>query len=227
MVDRCVCCGGIIPEGRQVCPRCEEAANKNPMKTEIIKIKGDWEEVVNDCRATVAKEELGREPSTKFKRSILISEHDPIRDIEIKFRWRGIPYWIAMHWKTHIWRSRTNTQRNDRQQHYDRNKAPQDVPVDFVGDANAQHLIDTMRKRLCFMAAKETREYAIDLKCELRKKEPEISNVLVPNCVYRCGCPEPNGCKYFEAMRAACPDIASTDIQVRYDAYNRLFYLEG
>lgn len=66
-------------------------------KTELLKIKGDWEEVVNDCRATVAKEELGREPSTKFKRSILISEHDPIRDIEIKFRWRNIPYWVAMH----------------------------------------------------------------------------------------------------------------------------------
>ena len=24
-VDRCVCCGAIVPEGRQVCPNCEEA----------------------------------------------------------------------------------------------------------------------------------------------------------------------------------------------------------
>lgn len=23
MVDRCVSCGGIVPEGRQVCPKCE------------------------------------------------------------------------------------------------------------------------------------------------------------------------------------------------------------
>ena len=23
MEDRCVCCGEIIPEGRQVCPKCE------------------------------------------------------------------------------------------------------------------------------------------------------------------------------------------------------------
>ena len=23
--DRCVCCGAIIPEGRQVCPTCEKA----------------------------------------------------------------------------------------------------------------------------------------------------------------------------------------------------------
>jgi RNA polymerase subunit RPABC4/transcription elongation factor Spt4 len=21
--DRCVCCGDVIPEGRQVCPKCE------------------------------------------------------------------------------------------------------------------------------------------------------------------------------------------------------------
>jgi hypothetical protein len=196
------------------------------MKTELLKIKGDWTEVVNDCRATVAKEELGREPSQKFKRAILISEHEPIRDIEIKFRWRDIPYWVAMHWKTHIWRSRTNTQRNDRQQHYDRNKAPQDAPVDFIGDANVQHLIDTMRKRLCFMAAPETREFAEDLKRELRAVEPEISDVLVPNCIYRCGCPEPNGCGLFEAVCAVFPDAASTDIQKRYDAFNRYFYGE-
>lgn len=196
------------------------------MKTEIIKIKGDWEEVVNDCRATVAKGELGREPSREFKRSILISEHDPIRDIEIKFKWKNIPYWIAMHWKTHIWRSRTNTQRNDRQGEYDRNKAPQDTPVDFIGDPNVQHLIDTFRKRLCLMASTETRNYAKDFKDTLREIEPEISDVLVPNCVYRCGCPEKGDCKFFEKAVAKFPDMASTDIQKRYDTFNKFYYGE-
>ena len=194
------------------------------MLTEIIKIKGDWEEVVNDCRMTVSKGELGHEPSQAFKKAILISEHDPIRDIEVKFRWADIKYWIAMHWKTHIWRSRTNTQRNDRQDDYDRNKAPQDSPVEFIGDANAQHLIDTMRKRLCFMAAKETKEYAEDLKKTLHEIEPELSDVLVPNCIYRCGCPEGGKCKFFETLVKKDPDIASTDIQKRYDAYNKFFY---
>ncbi len=196
------------------------------MLTEIIKIKGDWEEVVNDCRATVAKKELGKEPSVKFKKAILISEHDPIRDIEIKFRWRNIPYWVAMHWKTHIWRSRTNTQRNDRQAEYDRNKAPQDSPVDLTGDPNVQHLIDTMRKRLCMMASKETRDLAKDLKETLREVEPEISDVLVPNCVYRCGCPEQTECRFFQKLIEINPDAASTDIQKRYDAFNKFFYLE-
>lgn len=196
------------------------------MLTEIIKIKGDWEEVVNDCRMTVSKGELGHEPSKAFKKAILISEHDPIRDIEVKFRWANIKYWIAMHWKTHIWRSRTNTQRNDRQDNYDRNKAPQDSPVEFIGDANAQHLIDTMRKRLCFMASSETRKYAEDLKETLREIEPELSDVLVPNCVYRCGCPENGECKFFKNIIKHYPEMASTDIQKRYDAYNKLFYGE-
>lgn len=197
------------------------------MKTEILKVKGDWQEVVDDCRATVGKAELGREPSVEFKRAILISEHDPIRDIEIKFRWRNIPYWVAMHWKTHIWRSRTNTQRNDRQNVYDRGKAPQDTVVDFTGDPNIQHLIDTWRKRLCYMASPETRELAEDFKKVLRHTKPCVSDVLVPNCVYRCGCPEATGCGWYEKMVSKYPDLASTDIQKRYDAYNRIFYREN
>lgn len=196
------------------------------MRTEILKIKGDWQEVVDDCRATVAKPSLGKEPSKEWKKAILISEHDPIRDIEVKFRWASIPYWVAMHWKTHIWRGRTNTQRNDRQELYDRNKAPQDSPVDFTGDPNAQHLIDTMRKRLCNMASPETRELAEDLKETLRNVEPELADVLVPNCVYRCGCPENGKCKLFENIIKVYPEMASTDIQKRYDAYNKFFYGE-
>ena len=29
MADRCICCGEIIPEGRQVCPRCQASTCKN------------------------------------------------------------------------------------------------------------------------------------------------------------------------------------------------------
>ena len=196
------------------------------MKTEILKVKGDWEEILDDCRATVGKEPLGRKPSQKFKKQILISEHSPIRDIEIKFQWRNIPYWVAMHWKTHKWEARTNTQRNDRQTVYDRGKAPQDSPVLFKGEPNIQNLIDTWRKRLCYQASPETRKLAEDFKSELRKTEPEISDVLVPNCVYRCGCPEMGGCGWYEAMVKRFPKLASTNIQERYDEYNRIFYME-
>lgn len=196
------------------------------MQTEILKIKGDWREVVDDCRATVKKEALGHDPSQAWKKKIMIAEHDPIRDIIIKFRWRDIPYWIAMHWKTHIWRSRVNSQRNDRQSEYDRTKAPQDSAVDFMGDMNAQNAIDTFRKRLCYQASPETRKYAEDFKRALKSVEPEISDVLVPNCIYRGGCPELKSCglyKHFTEYKLAG---TSSDIQERYDAYNAMFYEE-
>lgn len=32
MEDRCICCGEIIPEGRQVCPSCEEKANNQSLR---------------------------------------------------------------------------------------------------------------------------------------------------------------------------------------------------
>ncbi len=198
------------------------------MKTDILKIKGNWKEILNDCRFTVGKEPLDKEPSHEWKQKILISEHSPIRDIQVKFQWRDIPYWVAMHWKTHKWESRTVSQRNDRQNKYDRGKAPQDSPVAFIGEPNAQHLIDTMRKRLCCQASPETRAYAEDLKMALHEVQSELADVLVPNCVYRCGCPEllqqGKKCQFFEMMCNKYPDLSSTDIQKRYSGYNRYFY---
>ena len=195
------------------------------MLTEIIKIKGDWEDVVNDSRATVGKEPLGREPSRKFKREILISEHSTIRGIIIKWIWKNIPSWVATHFSRHKWECFIRTQRTDRTG-VNRDKLSQDAPVNFTGEANPQHLIDTSRKRLCYMASKETRKRMESLKKTLKPVEPEISDVFVPNCVYRCGCPEPNGCGWFEKMCKVHPALASTDIQLRYDTYNEIFYSE-
>ena len=193
------------------------------MKTEILKIKGDWQDVVDDCRTTVGKDSLGKEPSKKFKREILISEHSPIRTISIKWKWVNIPSWVATHFSRHKWECFIKTQRTDRTG-TDRNKLPQDEPVIMSGDANTQHLIDMARKRLCYMASPETRKYMEDLKIAIHDVEPEVADVLVPNCVYRCGCPEPNGCKWFDHMAAKRLNIASTDIKQRYDAYNEVFY---
>ena len=195
--------------------------------TEILKVKGDWEEVVNDCRSTVGKGELGKEPSKAFKFGILIAEHSPIRDISIKWRWKGMKIWIATHWARHKWEKFITTQRTDRTG-IPRDKLPQDSLVDFVGEANAQHLIDTMRKRLCGQASAETRKYAEDLKKSLEKVQPELAAVLVPNCVYRCGCPELNKCKFWSYYEKYCymnEDLfpGFMTIHQRYDAYNKLF----
>ena len=118
------------------------------MRSELLGVKGSWREVVDDCRATLGKESLGHEPSEKFKRAILVAEHSPIRDIRVRWRWRDIPSWVATHWSRHKWECFIRTQRSDRTG-VPRGKLPQDTPVTFTGEANAQNLIDTWRKRLC------------------------------------------------------------------------------
>ena len=192
-------------------------------ETEILKIKGDWEEVVNDCRATVGKNELGKEPSAAFKRAILIAEHSPIRDISIKWIWRRIKSWIATHWVRHKWECFVRSQRDDRTG-IPRDKLPQDAIVSFTGEANTQNLIDTERKRLCFEASPETRKYGEDLKLAIHDIDSYIADVLVPNCIYRCGCPEMGDCTFYEKLKEKIPAVTSTKIQERYDAYNEWFY---
>lgn len=200
------------------------------MKTEILKIKGTWQEVVDGCRVTVAKPPLGHDPSHVFKEEILISEHSPIRSITVRWMWRNIKSWIATHWSRHKWECFIRTQRSDRTG-VNRDELPQSAEVEFVGEANAQHLIDTMRKRLCYTASKETRLYAEDFKIELAKTEPELSDVLVPNCIYRNGCPELDKCTRWGLFVKWCKEHADQhpglmSIQQRYGWYNEWFYRE-
>lgn len=189
------------------------------MRTKILKIKGDWQEVVDDSRFTVGKQPLGKEPSEDFKKRILIAEHSTIRSISVKWVWENMKHWVTVHWVRHKWEKFVRTQRSDRTG-INRDELRQDEPQDFTGEANTQHLIDTWRKRLCYMASDETRQYAEDFKMALHEVEPEIADVLVPNCVYRCGCPEMGGCGWFNNH----PELVTSDIQDRYDKYNELFY---
>lgn len=188
------------------------------MKTRLIKIKGDWQEVINDCRATVGKGELGHEPSESFKKKILIAEHSPIRDIIFKWKWENIESWIATHFVRHKWECFVKTQRTDRTG-IDRRELPQSAEVDFTGEANVQALIDTARKRLCYMAAPETRKYMEDLKYTITEKEKEIGDVLVPNCVYRGFCPELSGCGFWEKFSKELTKEQLSSVE-RYRLYN-------
>ena len=71
--------------------------------------------------------------------------------------------------------------------------------------------------------------YAEDVKAAPHEIEPEISDVLCPSCVYRGGCPEMHPCgkgkSYFDVLMERTGGIASsTNIDERYEAYNKLFY---
>lgn len=197
------------------------------MKTRINHKDVNWIRVKNKCRTTVNKANSDVEATTEFKKKLLISEHSPIRVLRVDWHWDKIPYAISTHYVRHHegvekW---VGTERSDRTG-VDRGTLSQMNPVPMDMEANQQALINMARVRLCYQASKETREYFEDLKVTLHNDEDtkEMADVLVPNCIYRCGCSEGfSKCKFFENfLEDALPYI--TDIQKRYDIYNRRFY---
>ena len=194
------------------------------MKTKILSIKGNWQEVVDDSRSTVGKMPLGKDPSVAFKKNILMAEHSPIRNIHVRWQWPNIKSWIATHWARHRFEKFIQTQRTDRTG-IDRDALRQDAEVIFTGEANAQNLIDAWRKRLCTTAAAETRQYAVDFKKALYDVEPEIADALVPNCIYRGGCPEMNtNCIHWKKFAEGLTKEDVCDIHKRYELYNQQFH---
>lgn len=197
------------------------------MKTEFKEIRDNWKLVKNACRTTVRKKFTETDATETFKKKILISEHTPIRLLEVYWQWDGIPYFAGMEWARHKFEKFISSQRNDRQNEYDRNAARQDAPITFDAHANMQNLIDAWRKRLCFQATPEARGLAEDFKLKLSETNPEEASVLVPNCIYRCGCPEFKTCGYWQNfwdyVIKEHPYANIFDIQTRYDMYNEYF----
>lgn len=197
---------------------------KSMSRTRFEDIRDNWRLVKNACRTTVRKAFTDKDASENFKRAMLICEHTPIRMVEFYWRWPDIPYWVGMEWARHKFEKFISSQRNDRQGEYDRNAARQDAPITFDAHANMQNLIDAWRKRLCYQASPEARGLAEDFKRTLAETHEAEAAVLVPNCIYRCGCPEFTPCGRWDAFwRWVCHNHADAnifDIQTRYDLYN-------
>lgn len=172
------------------------------MKVELTNRKGDWQEVVNRARTTVGKEELGKEPSDKFKKKILMAEHSPIRSLIYCFKISDLKSWVATHFVRHHvgvekW---VSTQRTDRTG-VDRDELSQSELVTMEIEANAQSLINMSRKRLCNQASPETREVMQEMKKEVSKRDEFLSKIMVKECVYRGFCPEMQPCGYDETKK--------------------------
>ena len=91
-------------------------------------------------------------------------------------------------------------------------------------EKNRQLLIDIARGQLCRQQEKEIVRHAERLKIALRLVEPELSDQMVPECVYRCGCPYQENCEWFDRTAAKHLNMTSTCISTRYKAYNEAFY---
>ena len=138
-----------------------------------------------------------KEPSFAMKCNLLNAEHSPIRMLRFAFHLEGVPYYVSNHLVRHYVGCTpcVRSQRNDRQNVYDRNAARQDAPVDMIWELNAQSLINIAHKRLCGMADPATRRIVTEI-CDLAKAVcPEFKFFLIPECEYRGGlCHEIRGC---------------------------------
>jgi hypothetical protein len=168
------------------------------MRVEFVETKSTWREVADAARTTIGREKGKGEPSSGWKRKLLVSEHSPIRQLAIKWKWSGLKYWVSVHFVRHKIGIEhfVSTQRSDRTGQ-DRDRSLQSALVNHECIADAQAVINISRKRLCNQASKETREAWRALLTVLAKKEPELCSVCVPECVYRGFCPEMKSCGYY------------------------------
>lgn len=153
----------------------------------------DWMEVKRRALVTIGKRPISP-PTEDWKRDILRARHSPIRYLRFSFLLSGIPSWVSVHLCRHVHaQPYVRSQRNDRQNEYDRNSAPQDSPVDMILDVNAEELMVIANKRLCNMAALETHSVVAAMCREVIAHCPEFEPFLVPLCEYTGGCKEMNG----------------------------------
>lgn len=159
------------------------------MNVEIIKYptEEDWM-FAKKCTLVTVGKETNKPPTEKFKRDMLRARHSPIRVLPFLFYLTDVPYWVSVHLCRHIHAQPfVRTQRNDRQNEYDRGKAPQDTPVDMMWYMTAEELITIANKRLCKLASKETRELVKMICKAVTEVCPEFKEELVPMCVRNGG----------------------------------------
>ena len=153
-----------------------------------------WMEVKARALVTIGKKAV-TPPTTEWKHKILEARHSPIRHLMFSFYLKDIPSWVSVHLVRHHvgFQPFVKSQRNDRQNDYDRTKAPQDSPVDMIIDLNAESLMTLANKRLCNQASKETRDVVRKICDIVLEKYPEFEGLLVPMCEYG-RCHEMNPC---------------------------------
>jgi len=174
------------------------------MYVNIIRVPSDedWILARNNGRTTMGLKNKDSVLSGEEKIRMLLSEHSTIRSLVCQWEWVDLPSWASVHITRHKIgiEHYVQTQRNDRQNEYDRRKAPQDSPVIHKCIANAQAIINVSKVRLCAQASKETGlAWRIFLQ-QLSLCSKEIAGLCVSSCVYRNGiCPEVYAdCKFRE-----------------------------
>lgn len=168
----------------------------------VVKRMTSWERVVDAARFTVKKPPLGHEPSEKFKRAIIFSEHSPLRLLVFDVKIFGIPKYVSVHLCRHhegvekfVCTSRPDRNGFTKTRH----EQHDDDLVDIQLSINAQSVINISRVRLCAKAELATQKVWKGVIEGIKKIEPQLFGACVKNCVYRGTCPEMDSCNFFKS----------------------------
>ena len=188
------------------------------MKVKIRFKNKDWKRDIQEAAMNTIRKSYkeAKKMTPELFEKYLISEHSPIRALDIRIYLLDISYYTSVHYARHIHSiPYVTSNRPDRTK---KERSTNDT-VDHIFDINPQGLIDMMRKRLCKGQCDPiTYELAILIKTELMKSfNPYfkvLGKILVPNGVYRGFCPEFKKCGY----------CVSKNIIPAYDLYNQQVY---
>lgn len=166
---------------------------------EILKYptEEDWL-LCKRCTLNTVGKDSTKLPTDTWKHKLLMSEHSPIRTLNFCIK-MIVPYYVSVHFARHFTGVThfVQSQRNDRQENYDRTKAPQDAIVSHIMYVNAQELMFIARRRLCMQADSFTRAVMKEICRQVEDCSPEFKDTLEPMCYYRGGrCTEFNCCGY-------------------------------
>jgi hypothetical protein len=171
------------------------------MYCKFIGKKGTWRQIADSANTTIGREAGTKEPSSKWKKRMLLAEHSPIRQLWIKIKWYDLKSWVSVHIVRH-WLGIVHwvkSQRPDRcDQEINRDNAPQSTLINHEIEVNAQAMINISRRRLCMNASPETRHAWIEVLNVTKDSEPELVSICVPDCIYRGFCYEYKTCGYYK-----------------------------
>lgn len=193
------------------------------MKTTIKDFNVNWLAIKNACRQTVSMGDSKIEPTSEWKRKLLICRHSPLRIGTVLWKSEDVPFYVMGHMVRHNVGCTpfVSTSREDRTGK-PRDERKQTDLVDMKMVANIESILNISERRLCTCADKNTIKYWNTVLEAIREYDEDIYWACVPQCV-RCGsCVEPfSECTFYDNFSKDLTLEQQTDIMKRYDAYNK------
>lgn len=194
------------------------------MEVKVLDFNVDWKNIKNACRKTISLGNSEKEPTSEWKRKLLICRHSPLRVGNILIEINDIPFYVMGHLVRHNVGVTpfVTTSREDRTG-VPRDERSQTDLVSMQMILNIESLLNISEKRLCQCADKETIKVWKAVIEEIAKFDEDLTFACVPSGIALGGCPESFGtCNYCNNILEGFEKEEIIDIQKRYTKFNEI-----